>query len=175
MVGSTTSMARKPTRRRVPCASERRGETSSAALAAMNSRRFIRSSLQLEETGPEYHVSMVVALTAGANAASQMPRVAQDGYGSSTDLTAPKFDFRFTPESGLKSDIGPCPFRAMSGSRTWLPQSCASHSRTDPFLCAAFSPYTRLITDVAIFPVLWRRSECASLRRSTAVTAVEGD
>src|SRR5258707_3202328 len=26
MVGSTTSMARKPTRRRVPCASERRGE-----------------------------------------------------------------------------------------------------------------------------------------------------
>src|SRR6476646_6268630 len=28
--------------------------------------------------------------------------------GSSTD----KFDFRFTPESGLKSDIGPCPFRA---------------------------------------------------------------
>ena len=29
--------------------------------------------------------------------------------GSSTDLTAPKFDFRFTPESGLKSDIAPCP------------------------------------------------------------------
>jgi hypothetical protein len=24
---------------------------------------------------------------------------------TSTDLTAPKFDFRFTPESGLKSDI----------------------------------------------------------------------
>jgi hypothetical protein len=24
----------------------------------------------------------------------------------------PKFDFRFTPESGLKSDIGACPFRA---------------------------------------------------------------
>src|SRR6476660_10337520 len=32
--------------------------------------------------------------------------------GSSTDLTAPKFDFRSSPESGLKSDIGPCPFRA---------------------------------------------------------------
>jgi hypothetical protein len=33
--------------------------------------------------------------------------------GSSTDLAAPKFDFRFTPESGLKSDIALCPFRAM--------------------------------------------------------------
>src|SRR6266404_1573253 len=30
--------------------------------------------------------------------------------GSTTDLTALKFDFRFTPESGLKSDISPCPF-----------------------------------------------------------------
>ena len=30
-------------------------------------------------------------------------------HGSSTDLTAPKFDFRFTPENGLKSDISPCP------------------------------------------------------------------
>ena len=34
------------------------------------------------------------------------------GLGSSTDLTAPKFDFRSSPESGLKSDIAPCPFRA---------------------------------------------------------------
>src|SRR5258707_661955 len=51
MVGGTTSMARKPTRRRVPCASERRGETSSAAPAAMNSRRFIRSSRSLRTTG----------------------------------------------------------------------------------------------------------------------------
>jgi hypothetical protein len=32
--------------------------------------------------------------------------------GSSTDLTAPKFDFRSSTESGLKSDIGPCPVRA---------------------------------------------------------------
>src|SRR5258705_12047354 len=37
-------------------------------------------------------------------------------FGSSTDLTAPKFDFRFTPESGLKSDISPCLFRAKSRS-----------------------------------------------------------
>src|SRR5712671_7967838 len=34
--------------------------------------------------------------------------------GSSTDLAAPKFDFRSSPESGLKSDIRPCPFRARS-------------------------------------------------------------
>jgi hypothetical protein len=25
---------------------------------------------------------------------------------------APKSDFRFAPESGLKTDIAPCPFRA---------------------------------------------------------------
>src|SRR5260221_8883952 len=37
--------------------------------------------------------------------------------GSSTDLTTPKFDFRSSPKSGLKSDIGPCPVRANSGSR----------------------------------------------------------
>ena len=35
-------------------------------MPAMNSRRFIRSSSQLEETDAEYQVSMVVALTAGA-------------------------------------------------------------------------------------------------------------
>ncbi len=28
---------------------------------------------------------------------------------SSTDLTAPKLDFRSSPESGLESDISPCP------------------------------------------------------------------
>jgi hypothetical protein len=36
----------------------------------------------------------------------------QDRLGSKADLTAPKSDFRFTPENGLNSDIGPCPFRA---------------------------------------------------------------
>jgi len=33
----------------------------------------------------------------------------------STDLTAPKFDFRSSPDSGFKSDIGPRPFRANFG------------------------------------------------------------
>jgi hypothetical protein len=32
--------------------------------------------------------------------------------GSKADLTAPKSDFPFTPESGLKSDIPPYPFGA---------------------------------------------------------------
>src|SRR6266446_2537677 len=32
--------------------------------------------------------------------------------GSKAALTAPKTDFRYTPESGLKTDIAPCPFRA---------------------------------------------------------------
>jgi hypothetical protein len=35
--------------------------------------------------------------------------------GSSTDLTAPKLDFCSSPESGLKSDVAPCPFRATTG------------------------------------------------------------
>ena len=37
-------------------------------------------------------------------------------HGSKADLTGPKSDFRFTLESGLKSDIAPCPFRANNGS-----------------------------------------------------------
>jgi len=40
---------------------------------------------------------------------------AEVAYGSSADLTVPEVDFRFTPESGLASDIGPCLFRAISG------------------------------------------------------------
>ena len=34
--------------------------------------------------------------------------------GSKADLTAPKTDFRYTPESGLKTDIVPCPKSATS-------------------------------------------------------------
>jgi hypothetical protein len=34
------------------------------------------------------------------------------GMGPKADLTARKSDFRFTPESGLRADIAPCPFRA---------------------------------------------------------------
>jgi hypothetical protein len=37
---------------------------------------------------------------------------ADDRCGSKGDLTALKFDFRFTPESGLKSAIAACQFRA---------------------------------------------------------------
>ena len=48
------------------------------SVAAMNSRRFIRSSSQLEERRAKYQVSMVVALSRCANAASQTRRVAQD-------------------------------------------------------------------------------------------------
>src|SRR6266436_5627663 len=35
--------------------------------------------------------------------------------GSKAALTAPKSDFRFTPESGLRSDIAPCPKSAANG------------------------------------------------------------
>src|SRR5258707_928897 len=39
--------------------------------------------------------------------------------GSSTDLTAPKFDFRSSPKSGLKSDIGPCPVEPAAITGCW--------------------------------------------------------
>src|ERR1700674_35675 len=35
--------------------------------------------------------------------------------GSKADLTTPKCDFRYPPESGLKSDIAPCPKGAVNG------------------------------------------------------------
>src|SRR5437667_5661420 len=40
--------------------------------------------------------------------------------GSKAALTAPKSNFRFTPESGLRSDIAPCPKSANNGSSTVL-------------------------------------------------------
>jgi len=43
---------------------------------------------------------------------------------------------------------------------------------TDPFLCAAFSAYKRVIADVAIFPVRGRRRKCTDARRSNADRAV---
>jgi hypothetical protein len=53
-------------------------------------------------------------------------------YAPKADLTAPKSDFRFTPESGLKSDIAPCPFGAdfvaKVGYGGWMP---VSHSTID--------------------------------------------
>jgi hypothetical protein len=48
----------------------------------------------------------VAALTAGANAASQMPRVAQDGYGSFSDLGARNREVRFTPDIVAKVFLG---------------------------------------------------------------------
>ncbi len=37
--------------------------------------------------------------------------------------------FRFTPESGLMSDIAPCPFRANTGSRGLLDQIAGAARR----------------------------------------------
>jgi len=46
-----------------------------------------------------------------------LQRTAGPYIGSEADLTAPKSNVRFTPESGLKSDIAPCPKSAITGSR----------------------------------------------------------
>ena len=46
--------------------------------------------------------------------------------GSKAALTAPKSNFRFTPESGLRSDIAPCPKSANSGHPPYR------HNAADP-------------------------------------------
>ncbi len=53
-------------------------------------------------------------------------------YAPKADLTAPKSDFRFTPESGLMSDISPCPFRASNGH--WHGYSITRRPGGMPFL-----------------------------------------
>ena len=49
--------------------------------------------------------------------------------GSKAALTAPKSNFRFTPESGLKTDIAPCPKSANCRHKS---SSCPSNHRTRP-------------------------------------------
>src|SRR5260221_13363713 len=107
MVGGTTSMASKPSRRRVPCASERRGETSSAALAAMNSRRFIRSSSLFEDDGTQSITSRLWPHPLRV----QMLRVAQDGYGVINGPDDPEIRLPLFPQK--RTQVG---HRAMSGS-----------------------------------------------------------
>jgi hypothetical protein len=50
-------------------------------------------------------------------------------FGSKADLTAPKSDFRFTPESGLKSDIAPFPLCAISDRQQNITAWCLSAKR----------------------------------------------
>jgi pimeloyl-ACP methyl ester carboxylesterase len=85
-----------------------------------------------------------------------------------------------TPECDIvqKWAKGPYPFlrsrlsSSHDGSGGHHPQSCASFSRTDPFLCSAFSAHKRVIADVASSSVQGRRSKCTDARRSNADTAV---
>src|ERR1700674_4700338 len=60
---------------------------------------------QLEETGAEYQVSMVVALSSGANAASQTRRVAQNRYGSFATVWRCRCHFRFSADNGVKRTL----------------------------------------------------------------------
>src|SRR5258706_11871852 len=87
-------------------------------------RSFLRACQRLPvEVAPQVGMSVrgaAVFLRVGYVAGHRMAyirlqtRSGDVSVGSSTDLTAPKFDFRSSPESGLKSDIGPCPVRAIS-------------------------------------------------------------
>jgi hypothetical protein len=53
-------------------------------------------------------------------------------FESKAALTAPKPNFRFDPETGLKSDIGSGPFRAKSGNRLRCPEPFARPIRRRP-------------------------------------------
>jgi hypothetical protein len=55
---------------------------------------------------------MEVALTAGTNAASQMRRAAQDGYGSCASFWRSLGHFRFIPMNGHHRTASTSPFRA---------------------------------------------------------------
>jgi hypothetical protein len=75
-----------------------------------------RSRLRDQEYGFEFGSLPAMFLGSGVAELANTGNRHDFRYGSSTDLAAPKFDFRCSPESGLKSDIRPCPFGANSGS-----------------------------------------------------------
>src|SRR6266436_1396391 len=98
------------------------------------------------------------------------------GLGPTTDLTALKPDFRFTPESRLRADIAPCPVRADSVAKVFLrhgsqilrgvgaaiEQRCGGPRRHTPNSQASLAAGLRLYRAaiVACF-VLWREfSSC---------------
>ena len=54
--------------------------------------------------------------------------------GSNSEVKLADADFRFTPESGLKSDIGPCPKSATSGLMR-CSNLCSSATRLFDHLC----------------------------------------
>jgi hypothetical protein len=62
---------------------------------------------------PERRVKNGVRTVSVAVIGPMLRRTPHFRCGSKADLTAPKSDFRFTPESGLKSDIAPCPKSAI--------------------------------------------------------------
>jgi len=64
--------------------------------------------------------------------------------GPKADLTAPKANFRFTPQSGLRADITPCPFCARLGHQlsALIPKSKATPRRLRNFnLVLVTSPH----------------------------------
>ncbi len=69
---------------------------------------------------------MVIALTADVNAASQMRRAAQDGYGSKTEVAALRQDVCFAPVSGHRQAVSACPKSANRRHRTSLTSATIS-------------------------------------------------
>src|SRR5437763_17078439 len=81
----------------------------------------------------------------------QTLRELNGAVGSKAALTAPKCDFRCTPESGLKSDMAEGLFRARSGSQPTLFNHLVSASKNarpdDGPLITKFVPHRRFTGD----------------------------
>ena len=147
--------SRKPIRRGVPCAHERRGETSSAAVAAMNSRRFIRSSSQLEDDGAQ---SITFRWSSHSLRVQMLRRQCgtrqRDGYGSNSEVAAVASQVCSTPNNRHSPLERTRPFGANNGKdRACIATSGRSCALTAPTRCP-------MITNLEISPRTSTRNLC---------------
>src|SRR6266403_1036145 len=85
---------------------------------------------------------------------------------SKAALTVPKSDFRYTPESGLKTDIAPCPKSAKSGLTT-APKSEQSPRSLPVNGCSLFWDSCKSQSVVELLAQSWRCHEDVSRSRNT--------
>ena len=81
-----SKMPKHPIRRGVALGPQNPWRNEQRRSSAINSRRFIRSSSQLEETGAEYQVSMVVGFSRCAKCCVANVARGAGSYGSLTDI-----------------------------------------------------------------------------------------
>ena len=89
------------------------------ASAGPNARRLTKQGMKSAQSSKA--LMQVNRFRSRTGADGQQPsRSLHVRVGSKADLTAPKSDFRFTTQSGLRTDIAPCPFRADSVEKVFF-------------------------------------------------------